>query len=253
MKRSLTMSLLAVSMTGLTACQSFPLTSWMFKRPAPATAAAAAPDSDALRALAEGRQAIRDNRLAAAVLPLKLALLDPATRPEASNALGVTYARMGREDLAEKYFKSAMAADPRDRRFADNLTRLRAEVLARKARAGEARLAQQSADPRTGTFAMPAAPAGREDNGGSRLAGTAERRSRSEVFIASAGTASAPVATVAFATPAKGAEKAAPAAARASSAAAPKPAAAPRPVRPQVIYIPFDEPAQGGASRKDRP
>lgn len=73
--------------------------------------------------LAAGRRALADGQLGAAVAALRLARLDPACSAEATNALGVAYARLGRDDLAERYFREAVAMDPQDRRFGANLAR----------------------------------------------------------------------------------------------------------------------------------
>lgn len=223
---------LAVAMTALSGCQSFPLTSWMFKRSdrgAPATA-----PNDGSRSLAEGRAALQDGKLVEAIGPLRAALLDPATRAAASNALGVAYAQLGREDLAEQYFKSAIAADPSDNRFVANLLRLQHTVLARKAQADAARLAAGEGEttPDANGF-VAEKPEPRAER--SRLAGNVERRSRGEVFITSAPAPAVPTATVAYATQPNAAKGAVPAA----KAPNPAPAAAPAAPKARVIDNPF--------------
>jgi Tfp pilus assembly protein PilF len=132
---------LAALMTALSGCQSSPLTSWIFKRSDRGTPAFA--KTEGSQSLAEGREALQEGRPAAAIVPLRIALLDPATRPQASNALGVAYAQMGREDLAEQHFKSAIIADPSDTRFVANLLRLQHTMQARRAQSEAARLAAQ--------------------------------------------------------------------------------------------------------------
>lgn len=73
--------------------------------------------------LAAGKRALADGQYGAAVAALRLARLDPACTAEATNGLGVAYAQLGRNDLAERYFREAVAMDPQDRRFAANLAR----------------------------------------------------------------------------------------------------------------------------------
>lgn len=73
--------------------------------------------------LAMGRQALADGQYGTAIAALRFARLDPACSAEATNALGVAYARIGRDDLAERYFREALALAPDDRRFAANLAR----------------------------------------------------------------------------------------------------------------------------------
>lgn len=221
---------LTVALTALSGCQSFPLTSWMFKRSdrgAPVTA-----PNDGSRALAEGRAALQDGQLVAAIGPLRAALLDPATRAPASNALGVAYAQLGREDLAEQYFKSAIAADPSDNRFVANLLRLQHAVLARKAQSDAARLAAREGEttPSAAGFIVEKPDALAER---SRMAGNVERRSRGEVFITSATTPAVPTATVAYA-------------ARPNAAKAPEsvPAATPAAPKARLVDNPFgDQPS----------
>lgn len=78
-------------------------------------------------AMAEGRAAMRGGNLIAAMSAFRIAQRDPLTAADATNALGVAWAALGRHDLAEKMFLEAIALAPRDRRFAANLERLLAE------------------------------------------------------------------------------------------------------------------------------
>ena len=73
--------------------------------------------------LAAGKRALADGQYGAAVAALRLARLDPGCAAEATNGLGVAYAQLGRDDLAERYFREAVAMDPQDRRFTANLAR----------------------------------------------------------------------------------------------------------------------------------
>jgi hypothetical protein len=198
-----------------------------------------------MRALAEGRDALQNNRPAAAIAQLKMALLDPEVMPKASNALGVAYAQLGREDIAEGYFKAAIAADPRDTRFADNLLRLQTNLLAKKAKADAARLASQSTSGTGdgGTLVVAAGQSSLQERGGSRRAGMAQRISRSEVFISSAGGTSTPTATVAYATPPKAVQVAQ---AKGNGGAVSPPLEVrgfPSPIRVKLADVPITEPS----------
>ena len=81
---------LTTAMLALSACQSFPLTSWMFKRGEP-RAAQMVPDSGSA-SLAEGRAALQAGRVAAAIGPLRMALMDQATRAAGRPTLPSTLA-----------------------------------------------------------------------------------------------------------------------------------------------------------------
>lgn len=228
--------LLAVPLMALSGCQSSPLTSWLFKRPD--RNAAQIMRSEGLHSLAEGRDALQEGRPAAAVVPLRIALLDPTTRPQASNALGVAYAQMGRDDIAEQYFKAAIEADPGDTRYVANLLRLQHAVLARRTQADASRLAVQSGGEVTrGKGFIANIPEARSD--APVVASKIERRSRGEVFIASANAPSAPSAVVAYS-----------AQPLSNKATAKGPVAVPS---KQVIENPFGAQTQLPSVSKDRP
>ncbi len=73
--------------------------------------------------LVSGKQVLSAGNYGAAIAALRLARLDPASAAEATNGLAVAYAGIGRDDLAERYFRQAVALAPEDRRFAANLAR----------------------------------------------------------------------------------------------------------------------------------
>lgn len=75
-------------------------------------------------ALDQGRQLLRAGRVAQAIEVLRVAQRDPGSMAEASNALGVAYAKLGRHDLADRYFHMAVAMEPGEARFAANMLRL---------------------------------------------------------------------------------------------------------------------------------
>jgi Flp pilus assembly protein TadD len=160
----------AVSLGG---CQSFPLTSWMFKKDAPAGAADARLAGNSAGALEEGAAFLRAGELSAAVASFRVAQLDRATRADASNGLGVAYAKLGRLDLAERYFQAAILSDPDNSRFAANLLRLQQQVMLARRTAASESLAAVAASPKP--EAPPASAA--------LLAGSVDRVSRGEVHV----------------------------------------------------------------------
>lgn len=93
-------------------------------------------------ALDQGRQLLKAGRIAQAVELLRVAQRDPDSMADASNALGVAYAKLGRHDLADRYFRMALALEPGDARFASNMLRLqRDHNLALRRAAEEEQLA----------------------------------------------------------------------------------------------------------------
>ena len=82
-----------------------------------------------------GREALSEGAVAAAIHHFELAILDPDRAADAHNGLGVAYARLGREDLAARYFNAALRLRPDDARFARNLSRLGNSELGQSRRA----------------------------------------------------------------------------------------------------------------------
>jgi tetratricopeptide (TPR) repeat protein len=197
MKATVRLTCLVTAAVSLGGCQSFPLTSWMFKKDRPASEAGPVLAGNSAGALEEGAAFLRAGELSAAVASFRIAQLDRATRADASNGLGVAYAKLGRPDLAERYFQAAILSDPDNTRYAANLLRLQQQVmLARRASAGE-NLAAIGAVPEP--QARPASQA--------LLAGTVDRVSRGEVHVSTRPElGNAPAMMVAYAnTPADGA------------------------------------------------
>lgn len=189
-KAPVRLTLLVVAAVSLGGCQSFPLTSWMFKKDRPGREADAQLAGNTTGALEEGRAFLRSGELSAAVASFRIAQLDRATRADASNGLGVAYAKLGRLDLAEQYFQAAILSDPENTRFAANLLRLQQEVmLARRTSAGEALAAvAAAAEPQP----VPVSQA--------LLSGSVERVSRGEVRVSTRpDLGNAPAIEVAFA------------------------------------------------------
>jgi Flp pilus assembly protein TadD len=160
-------------------CQSFPLTSWMFKDKRPATQQASLAGNTA-GALEEGRAHLRDGNIAAAVASFRIALLDPSSRADASNGLAVAYATLGRPDIAERYFRAAIAAEPDNPKFVANLLRLQQQVM----------LADRRAASEAVTFADSTGKDEMKAPARAATTGAVERISRNEVLVRSTSAAS---------------------------------------------------------------
>ena len=119
--------------TLLAGCQGPILKGWGFAKKAPPEAAA--PRDDASDALAQGRAMLRAGQLSGAVAQFRIARMDADHAADANNGLGVAFAKLGRMDLADRYFRLAIALNPADDRYAANLLRLRhaGAMLARRA------------------------------------------------------------------------------------------------------------------------
>jgi Flp pilus assembly protein TadD len=135
--------------------------------------------------LAAARRAMDAGMTAEAIDHFRAAQTDPQALPAASNGLGVAYARLGRFDLADRYFRMAMALEPANQRFAANMLRLQGDYALAQARAAETTRLAEAAKP-----AVAVAAADRP--------GALERVSRGEVRIRTVPVAAAaPVAVVA--------------------------------------------------------
>ncbi|MEP6867712.1 MAG: hypothetical protein ABJA20_04285 [Novosphingobium sp.] len=102
--------------------------------------------------------------------------------------MGVAYARLGRYDLAERFFAQAMSVDPENVRYAENMVRLkRSTELAMRDQADVASKAAMSAELATATTirAAPVVP----------LLGKLQRVSRQEVRIIMVGPQAPPIRT----------------------------------------------------------
>lgn len=84
---------------------------------APAVPVVAAAPSD----VRVGRTQLDAANYGLAIQSFRKALARGVEAAPALNGLGVAYARIGRTDLAERYFRQASAADPGSQRYADNL------------------------------------------------------------------------------------------------------------------------------------
>lgn len=145
--------LLIVATSMLGACQTSPLKGWTFGKSSVAKRMPA-PEIVGGAVLEEGRAHLRDGNISSAVASFRLAALDPATAAAASNGLGVAYAKLGRPDVADRYFRAAIAMDPTNMRFTANLLRMqRSVMLARRVEAGAALAAAETARTREAALA----------------------------------------------------------------------------------------------------
>ncbi len=92
--------------------------------------------------LAAGQDALRAGNISNAIASFRLAMLDPESQADASNGLGIAYARLGRADLAERYFLQATEIAPKGEKYAANLMRFYESDLARSAQAKALRVQQ---------------------------------------------------------------------------------------------------------------
>lgn len=170
------MACLAAGAALLGGCQSFPLTSWMFKGDRPTSGHERQLAGAPAGALEDGRAALRTGNVSAAVASFRVALLDPSMRGEACNGLAVAYAKLGRDDLAQRYFLAAISAEPENPRFIANLLRLQRQQQI------ELAATQAVPAPMVAESAVPPSPLPLPPS--DRLAqGLTERLSRGEVRI----------------------------------------------------------------------
>lgn len=85
--------------------------------------------------LERGRKALKDGHVALAIQQFRMAALNEKTAPDAFNGLAVAYTRLGRADLAERYFRTALQLQPSNPKFAANLARFYESPLGSSARA----------------------------------------------------------------------------------------------------------------------
>lgn len=69
----------------------------------------------------EGRTQLAAANYGMAIEAFRKALASGNDTAAALNGLGVAYAGIGRQDLAERYFRQALSVSPSDQRYADNL------------------------------------------------------------------------------------------------------------------------------------
>lgn len=124
--KAITAILLAGALSG---CQSSPFFASIFGgQKSPATLRHPVDVAGAVT-LEEGRAQLTQGNIAAAIASFRIARLDAATEADANNGLAVAYARLGRPDLAERYFIAALEIEPDNVRYTANLIRLRHDVM----------------------------------------------------------------------------------------------------------------------------
>ncbi|MEZ5681359.1 MAG: tetratricopeptide repeat protein [Erythrobacter sp.] len=127
-KRTLNFATVAIAAVMVAGCQSSPLAGWTFKKQ-DSGRMAANPTVDGLIVMEEGRQYLRQGNISKAVASFQLARLDKSTAAAANNGLAVAYAKLGRPDLAERYFRTAAMLDPAETKYVANLLRLQGNVM----------------------------------------------------------------------------------------------------------------------------
>lgn len=160
--------------------------------PMPEAAPAALAAAAAVRAesaTSVGRRQLGSGQTGIAIESFQRALASGESIAPAVNGLGVAYARLERFDLAQRYFEQAMASDPTNPQYAENLTRLiRSPVFAMRRDGDIVRVALQAA-----VISEVRAQSARTADA-APAAGKLQRVSRGEVRIATAAPQSAPMA-----------------------------------------------------------
>ena len=128
MKRYANLIGLAAGAAMLSGCQGFPLGKWAFAKPSSASQAGVTDAAFSEATLQEGRQQLQQGRISEAIASFRMAMMTPDARAEASNGLAVAYAKLGRADLADRYFREAASLDPNNPKFAANLLRLQQQT-----------------------------------------------------------------------------------------------------------------------------
>lgn len=150
MKATVKVLVCGVAALSLGGCQSFWADLGLAKRSVSDASVAQTTDNSRLE---RGREALAAGAPGNAIYHFERAVLDPDAAPDAYNGMGVAYAQLGREDLAERFFNAALMLRPSDPRYARNLARLNvsdigtsARALARRESEAETMLAQAEAD-----------------------------------------------------------------------------------------------------------
>jgi hypothetical protein len=76
---------------------------------------------DAAVQLAAGRKALNEGDLPGALAAFRNARLDPGQAAAACNGLAIVYSRLGRDDLAERFFGEAISLAPDEPKYRMNL------------------------------------------------------------------------------------------------------------------------------------
>ncbi|WP_427969721.1 tetratricopeptide repeat protein [Altererythrobacter sp.] len=134
MKKLARISTCALAVVALSGCQSF-ISKLGFGPRDDARLAQASGPVFGMEELEKGRMALKAGYPANAIQQFRLAATNEEVAPDAFNGLGVAYAKLGRADLAERYFKMALSLDGANPKFAANLERFYNSSLGNSARA----------------------------------------------------------------------------------------------------------------------
>ena len=133
MKQALKMTGCVAAALALGGCQNF--ISALGFAPKESTQSVQMAEAFGSEELERGRLALKQGHVAMAIQQFRLAALNEAAAPDAFNGLGVAYARLGRADLAERYFKIAVELDTTNPKYAANLARFYQSDLGTSSRA----------------------------------------------------------------------------------------------------------------------
>ena len=81
------------------------------------------PQQYAAAQLDEGRRQLDQQQYGLAIMAFRNSQRFPGFAAASHNGLAISYAQLGREDLAERYFRQAIAEAPEDPRYQGNLAR----------------------------------------------------------------------------------------------------------------------------------
>lgn len=133
MNTVLRVSTLVLAATALSGCQS--ISNFFSFKQSRAEQPAEMASLFGAEELEKGRAALKAGHPARAIKLFRLAATDETSAADAFNGMAVAYSRLGRADLAERYFKTAMTLDSSNPRFAANLARFYESPLGQSSRA----------------------------------------------------------------------------------------------------------------------
>lgn len=119
-RKLIAIGLLALVMPGLGGCALLGLN----KEPRIQAAGTIPVGADAFVQFEAGRASLEHGLYASAIAEFSSARGEPSLLAPSLNGMAVAYANLGRLDLAQRYFRQAIAAAPEDERFTANLARL---------------------------------------------------------------------------------------------------------------------------------
>ncbi len=143
MKSALRITTLVMAATALSGCQGFnELFSFKQSRAEVPVATASVFGAEELE---QGRAALKAGYPARAIDLFRLAALNEEVAPDAFNGMAVAYTKLGRADLAERYFNTAITLDSSNPKYAANLARFYDSPLGQSQRALAMRNAEAKA------------------------------------------------------------------------------------------------------------